>query len=281
MRKNAYPRRRKGVKDPNQMLQEFVYLNAVKSIVESNPTGLNTGQIAEKLPEHRQKIIDLLKAHPSRVPTHWSLENLPDAGKSRKTVRKYLKELLKFRNVKKVGIAYYPSEQISSDELIQAVDKLLASPDHQDWQLGQNLAIYRTYIHPKEYRNRIDDFFDSHIPRFANSLFFLDQILEDAIGSKQMSSRIFTEGKGINYELLRTGWERYFGSTKLFILAYAVSPPELLKFLETKDGSQLGKRILAERWSDILRGAVRKQKILESHERTREYRKRQSEEEKI
>jgi hypothetical protein len=258
------------------MLSEFVYLNAVKSIVESNPIGLNTKQIADQLPEARQRIIELIRAQPNiaTVQGQWSLANLPDAGRSRKTVRKYLRELLRSKMAKRVGILHYPTQPTSSDKLNRAIDKLLVGSEHQDWAFEPNVAIYRYYIDPREHRDQIDDFFDSHIPRFANSLFFLDQILEDAIGSGQMSSRVLSPTrKAIDLKLLRAGWERYFGSTKLFILAYAVSPPELLKIIKTKEGSQLAARILAERWSGILTGAKRKQRILETQRRTMEYRK--------
>lgn len=268
------PRRRPGVIDPNQMLLRYIYRNAVRRIVESNPSGLNIKQIAERLPEARTEIVNEIISRPPPVPVQWHIENLPQVGKSRKTVRKYLNELMKSTIVKKVGILYYPNKPTSSARFKDLIDTLLTSDNHQDWTFAPDVAIYRTYIDPREYRNRIDDFFNSHIPRFANSLYFLDQIVEDAIGSGQLSERVLIPTKkSINMQLLKEGWSRYFGATKLFILAYAVSPPELLKFLETEEGSKLAEEILADRWDDILRGAERKRRLLERTARTIQLRK--------
>jgi len=261
---NGYPKRKrkrkKGRSDPYQLWIHSLYHAAVRQVIEEHP-GLNVKQISALLPASREKILESLRGHRSLSKStrtrEIDLNRVPPAGigESRITVRKHLNQMLASGEIKKVRRVFYARKSVESTGLIRALNELLVKGTPQDWTfpVAQNVAVYRTIVDPPKTRDRFDDFFDAQIPKFAKSLFCLDQIIEHAIGSNKLSPEFYDRQKDeLDMKKLKKGWARYFGNTRLFVLAYAISPPKFLKFLRTDEGQSLAKRMLARNWESIV-----------------------------
>jgi len=86
-------------------------------------------------------------------------------------------------------------------------------------------------------------------------LFWLNDILRDAIANEHLSEKVFSQRRNgrahINMDLLEKGWKSYFGDTKLFTLTFAFSPPEVLEFLKSPVGRNLATKYLQNKWNKI------------------------------
>lgn len=274
-----YPVRARGIADPYQSWVESLNRDAVRNIIEKEP-GLNISQIAQKLPKMREALLAQEIDRESRLPAALKeslpkLERkLPKAGDSRKTARKHAYEMLIMGRVKKIGAGYYfvPLESRVSTELIQSVNNLLTRGKPFDWNfpLAHDVAIYRIVVDPPHYHDQFAGFLNSQIPGFTSSLFFLDAILEDAVGTGCMPTGFYDSRKNaIRLDQLRKGWDNYFRDTKLIVLAFAIEPRKLLQFVESPTGRELALEMLGTRWPTIEKGAKKKLELRASLEKIR------------
>ncbi len=261
-------KRRRGQVNGTQSLIYSIYHSAIRGILEEEPSGLNVSQIASRLPRMRDRILK----HPDIHLTSEQSEKLPkEATSDRKTVRKHLYEMLALTTVRCIDGLYYPvvreepwSKELRhglylplepplSKELVKLNDDTLDNVEPQNWSFPplENAAIFRTYVNPAKFRNRFDDFFGEHLQDFKTSLFFLDNILEHAIGNG-LSPQFYNPTTGrINMRKLREGWARYFEDTKVIVWTYTINPRELFHFIET-GGQDYLKARLAAKWDVIL-----------------------------
>jgi hypothetical protein len=271
MRRNVYPRRRRGLTDEYQRWLYSINSAAILCVIRTNP-GLNIRQIAERLAEARERIVAEEKERQAKLPqalekykVDLSKRKLPPTGDSRKTVRKHLYQMLSMGLVKRIGLRYYVQEKRESTELIRSVEHLLKSGIAFNWSysLALNVAIYRIAIDPDRNRHRFDDFVDSLAPMFTERLFFLDHIIQDAIGEGHVSHSFYKERThSISFNMLTDGLKKYFADTELCALTFAFSPPRLIEFLGSEIGQDLARRMLTERWDRISFEARKKQASL-------------------
>ena len=277
MATNGYTGKRKpGKADPYQLWVGWIYRQAIRRIVNQHE-GLNITEIAARLPKSREDVLQSIRslrnAESSYPLMNRSLPRL-GRGNARDTARKHLTEMLADGEVQKVGIKFYLRKPIESKKLTKSVGDLISKGPHRDWsfQTAQGAAIYRTIVDPHDKRHRLDGFLDGQVQRIAETVFYLDEILEQAIATGDLAEETYTPSTGtINMKLLRRGWRRYFGNTKLLALLFVFSPPKFLKFLGTPVGQDLAERMLSKYWDSILargrQGLSTKQK-LESHRKS-------------
>jgi hypothetical protein len=273
---NVYPRRRRGLTDEYQRWLYSINWAAILDVVRSNP-GLNIRQIAERLVETRERIFAEEKEQQAKLPQalekfkiDLSKRKLPKSRDSRKTVRKHLHKMLSMGLVTRIGLRHYTQEKRQSTELTQSVDDLLKTGTAFNWSypLAHNVAIYRIAIDPEKNRHRFDDFTNSLAPMFTETLFFLNYIVQDAIGSGYVSERGYNERTGsISFNILTDGLNKYFADTELCAITFAFSPPKLVEFLRTPIGQDLAKKLLASTWTEIMFEAKKKQAILQRSSR--------------
>jgi hypothetical protein len=229
--------------------------------------GLNVKQVAANLPDTLSRVRNSLKQEHAALPAGTRYDDLrqrlnrfpdPGPGQSRKTVRKHLKDLLSLGLVTKIGLGYYPTEPVRVSRLGESVGRSLSEGTYYDWifPAQADLALCRISVDPPQNLHRFDDLFNAQMQRLTRNLFFLDDMLVDGIGRGYFSTRVFQRGS-LNLDLLKEGWQSYFGDTKMLVLSAAVSPPDFLKFLTTPSGRDLANRTLDRQWSDIMDEAER------------------------
>ena len=134
---------------------------------------------------------------------------------------------------------------------------------------AHNVAFCRTII---DARDDLEDFFFYQRPKFSGTMFFLGELLVHAIGAGKMRPEVYDPTKqpyGINIRLLRRGWVRYFGKTRMFAVTYVVNPTKLLKYIATSEGRWRAEKYLSHRWDSIVlearEQAKKKQEIRKLH----------------
>jgi hypothetical protein len=264
----GYPVRARGITDPYQSWVESLNRDAVRNIIENEP-GLNLSEIAQRLPRMREALLAQEVEQESRLPAALKeslpkfKRRLPKPGDARKTARKHAYQMLSMGRVEKIRRGYYrlPPESRVPTKLTQSVNELLTHGTPSDWNfpIARDAAIYRIFVNPPRYHDHFAGLLSSLIPRFTHSIFFLDEILEDAIGSGYMSVGVYDHGKkSINLEQLRKGWNDYFEDTKLIVIAFAIDPPRLLEFVQSPIGRGLTTNMLANSWPSIEKSATKR-----------------------
>jgi hypothetical protein len=224
-------------------------------------SGLNLSEIAREFQNN-------LKQYLPDFSSEFKEKLLPvGQGDIRKTVRKHLVNLLSMGRIRWIDGYYCPREAPDDEvsrELIELVDGTISGdikPTNWRFPVADNAAIFRTYVNPPPLDPfRYDDFFGDQLRDFRDDLFFLDEILERAIGSGKLSPKFYNSTNGsLNIRMLRKGWASYFQDTKALVWMYAISPTYLRIFLETNFRRKYLKERLAANWDKIL---VRAQKRL-------------------
>ena len=255
---NGYTGKRKpGKADPYQLWLGWIYREAIRRIVKQH-VGLNITEIAGRLPESREELLQGVRSlHNAEANFPMINRSLPPLGKgkARDTARRHLTEMLAEGEVQRVGIRFYPKKPVKSDKLIESLSDIVSREPYIDWSFptSQGAAIYRTIVYPKDSRHQLRSFFDRQVQRNAETVFYLDEILEHAIGTGKLVEEAYTPTTGsINVQLFKKGWNRYFGNTKLLALLFVFSPQKFLKFLGTPVGRDLAERMLSRHWKSIL-----------------------------
>lgn len=179
----------------------------------------------------------------------------------RRTVRKHLVKLQRQGAVMNRG-ARYLLVGASSDELHSSVRKAFKeiSMTERNIPFVRNAAACYTIVDPDKSRHVFEDLFESRMNQFLESGFWLDEILAYGIRRGFLSSKVYSKEKKkpIDARLLKEGWQRCFGDTRLLVFACAVSPPELLRFLTSVRGNSWSTRFLSHKWDSIMREVARK-----------------------
>jgi hypothetical protein len=238
-------KRKRGQLNGTQRQIMSINASTILGIVREND-GLNISEISRLFPKKREEFL-----HSSDVTISPELQRkLPPVSKGdhRKTVRKHLNRMLVHGQVRLLAGRYYPREYSESKKLVELVNRTMSSVEPQNWSfpLAEDVAICRSYVAPARYRNRFDDFFAPQQWEFKNSLFFLGQLLEDALGKGHLSTEFYNPAdNSLNLRLLRDGWKVHFENTTLLISTFAISPSKLLELIQTADGQRWTKELLA------------------------------------
>lgn len=247
-----------------------IYHSAIRKILEQEPSGLNVSRIASTLPRTLEWTLKQLNLTPEQL----EKVHIP-AASDRKTVRKHLVDMLTLGQARLIDGLYYPippespeskkhrhalhlpPEPPLSEGLVRLADETMSNVEPQNWifQPLENAAICRTYVNradPKESRYKFDDFFGKHIQDFKDDLFFLDQILEHAIGSGCLSPKFYKPASGsLNMRILKDGWNCYFEDARVLAWTFVIDPREFLRFIET-NGRTYVEEMLAVKWEEIV-----------------------------
>jgi len=113
-----------------------------------------------------------------------------------------------------------------------------------------------TVTSPVKSRNLFIDLFQQQVNRFIDSGYWLDDILEYMLGYELVSSQVYSKENGINKKMLREGWERCFGNTRLLVLAHAISPPDFLHYIMSPHGITWATNVLSDKWDSIMSKAT-------------------------
>jgi hypothetical protein len=270
-------KRRRGQVNGIQRLKYTIYHSAIRKTLEQDPSGLNVSKIASTLPGTLEWALKQLNLTPEQ------LEKVPiPAASDRKTVRKHLVDMLTLGQARLIDGLYYPIPPESSEskklrhalhlppepplskDLIELANVTMSNVEPQNWVFPplENAVICRTYVNradPEESRYRFDDFFGKHIQDFKDDLFFLDQILEHAIGSGCLSPKFYKPASGsLNMRVLKDGWNCYFEDARALAWTFVINPREFLHFVET-NGRRYVEEMLAANWEEIVtRGRKRR-----------------------
>jgi hypothetical protein len=175
-------------------------------------------------------------------------------GLGRRIVRKHLWNLQARGKVAKVGAGYFLAGG-SSGELNELFRKAIRENYmvERNMTFARNVAGCYTVVDPDKRHHVFEDLFERKVHRFIESGFWLDEILAYAIRYGFIARRTRSKEKTINRKLLRQGWERCFGDTRLLVFAYAISPPDFLSFLLSPRGISWATRVLETKWESIMK----------------------------
>jgi len=243
--------RKSGKTDPYQEWVSATYHTLVRKVVESNNWGLNIIEITAKLgelltPEYRQRLEATVLEH------GWKM---PKGKPTRKIVGNHLNAMCgdPEKAVARVGGGYYIVDS-SSTQLNASVRKVLRKKNWFDWNISfaRNLAGCYTITDPAKSHHLFIDLFEQQVKRFHGSGYWLKDILAYMIRYNLISSEVYSKENGLDKKMLREGWERCFGNTRLLVLAYAVSPPDFLEYLMSRHGASWVTKVLEKRWDSIM-----------------------------
>jgi len=195
----------------------------IHKILELNP-GLNQRQISEK------------------------------TGLDRKTIRKHLGKMQDRSLAEKIGAGYFLAGG-SSDKLNSLVKKAFRENflGEHNILFVRNVAGCYTIVDPDKSHFLFQDLFESKVKRFKDDGLWLDEILVYAIRYGFVSRRVYSKKRRkIDRELLRRGWRRCFGNTRLLVFACAISPPDFLRYLSSPRGISWATRVLETKWNSIM-----------------------------
>jgi len=184
---------------------------------------------------------------------------MPKGKQTRKIVGKHVNAMWSdpSERVERIGGGYYIVDS-SSTELNKSVRKVLQKKRLVDWNISaaRNVAGCYTVTSPVKSRNLFIDLFQQQVNRFIDSGYWLDDILEYMLGYELVSSQVYSKENGINKKMLREGWERCFGNTRLLVLAHAISPPDFLHYIMSPHGITWATNVLSDKWDSIMSKAT-------------------------
>ena len=253
---NGYPKmgrgRKSGEPDPYQKWVFATYHALVRRVVESNNWGLNIVEITAKLgelltPEYRQR---LEASAPKRG---WKM---PKGKPTRKIVGDHLNAMCTDHrtNVAKIGGGYYIVDSSSSQLNASVREVLQQKKNLVDWNisLARNLAGCYTVTDPAKSHGLFFDLFQQRVNEFIERGYWLKDILAYMIRYDLISSEVYSKQNGLDRKMLREGWKRCFGNTRLLVLAYAVSPPDFLEYMMSPHGNSWATNFLDKKWDSIM-----------------------------
>jgi hypothetical protein len=181
----------------------------------------------------------------------------------RRIVRKHLNHIRERGEIDKIGAGYVLVPPISI-ELNDLTHKTLATNSCEDWNpiFPHNVAGAYVFSEPDKSHNLYRYLFDPIVETFFKDGFWIDNILAYAISWRRLRKNVVSKGlqPEMNVKLLKRGWRACFGDSKLFIVAFAFSPPHFLDYLTTPAGQKWLTRHLTSNWNSVL-GQVKKQRL--------------------
>ena len=277
--RNGYLAGRKGGRDACQEWVKNLYRTWIRQILVNNPAGLRHGEIVEKAVEVRtvwQEHNDLLRRVRRSASSQIQAriyrqikERNPPKGKgiSSKIVRKHLNEMIREKDVVKIGDRYVllqAPQPCVSDALNEKVTEVIGRKPHSSlnfilapaaagcYLLGQKEASQNSFY---------EDILESKARQFEENLFWLDNILESGIKLGYFSEDMFSvERNWLDAGQLRKGWKRCFNDSGLLVLAFAIQPTKFLEFLTGAVGKAFAANYLNERWQSIVTHANEEKK---------------------
>jgi len=249
--------RRSGIIDPYQKWVSATYHSLIRDLIKSNNYGLNVSQITTRLaelltPEYRQRLEAPVLKH------GWKM---PKGKPTRKKVGEHVNALWADpkESVARVGGGYYLIDS-SSTRLNASVRKFVRKKNLVEWNISpaRNLAGCYTVTDPAKSHYLFIDLFKQHVKRFIGSRYWLKDILAYMIRYNLISSEVYSKENGLDKKMLREGWERCFGNTRLLVLAYAMSPPDFLEYLMSPHGTSWATNVLDKKWDSIMNEVAKK-----------------------
>ena len=243
--------RREGIIDPYQEWVSTTYHSLIRDLIKSNNYGLNVSQITARLaelltPEYRQRLEAPVLKH------GWKM---PKGKPTLKTVAEHLNALWAYpkESVARVVGGYYFIDS-SSTRLNASVRKSVRKKNLVEWNISvaRNLAGCYTITDPAKSHYLFFELFQQQVKEFRESGYWLKDILEHMLRYKLVSSEVYSKENGLDKKMLREGWERCFGNTRLLVLAYAVSPPDFLEYLMSPHGTSWATHFLEKKWDSIM-----------------------------
>lgn len=249
------PQKRARPLNGHQLWLDQTYRDMVAYIVRNNPW-LNINQITERLIEIKPKWKEMTTKYRKQ-----NQGGFPGGKPTRKTVRKHIRQMLIAGEVLSVGGLFVsPSDYANKEasELNRSIRRILSKSPCEPWNFGYAGSAAGCYIfsQPAYSHQRFQDLLDLEIEQFKDSLFWLDEILRYAISIGKLSPRTYSNNE-MDMALLKEGWGKCFGETKLLVFAMALSPPKFLEFLTTNPGRALMTHRLKESWQGIVEKAER------------------------
>jgi hypothetical protein len=187
---------------------------------------------------------------------------MPKGKPTRKKVGEHLNALWADpkESVARVGGGYYLIDS-SSTRLNASVRKFVRKKNLVEWNISpaRNLAGCYTITDPAKSHYLFFDLFQQQVKEFIfESRYWLEDILEHMLRHKLVSSEVYSKENGLDKKMLREGWQRCFGNTRLLVLAYAVSPPDFLDYLMSPHGNSWATNFLEKKWDSIMNEAARR-----------------------
>jgi len=245
--------------DPYQRWVYATYHSLIRDLIKSNNYGLNISQITARLgelltPEYRQRLETPVLKH------GWKM---PKGKPTRKKVGEHVYALWADpkESVARVGGGYYFVDS-SSTRLNASVRQVLRKENWVDWNISpaRNLAGCYTATDPPTSHHLFIDLFKQQVKGFISGGYWLNDILAYMIRYKLISTEVYSKGNGIDKRLLREGWERCFGNTRLLLLAYAISPPDFLEYLMSRHGASWATNVLEKKWDSIMNEVAKRRR---------------------
>jgi hypothetical protein len=185
---------------------------------------------------------------------------LSKGATTRKTVRKHLKRMVRQgKTMKHIGL-YGPAASVSgpSYKLNALVRRTLSRALRSkkvlelNFRFANDVAACYLATRPSLPRNLEipTAVFELQAVRFARQMFWLEEIVSDALRRGHLSKEVCSGGK-IDPDLLRRGLKRSFADTKLLVLLFALDLRQLLAYLKTPAGEAMAKRLLEDKWKSI------------------------------
>jgi hypothetical protein len=251
--KNGYTKKRqRGFLDQHQIQVKHAYRNLIRYTIRHN-AGLNISQIAKKIIEVRSEWQKLAKEIPDNIKSE-VIKGEPQ----RKTITQHLDDMLNQGEIELVRNGYVATGMHlteSSKGINQSVVDLLSSKYliERNFTHAGNVGACYISSKPNGSHEKFYDLLNSQIQQFGDSIFWLDDIVKHAILKNHISPEFYSKKKNkLNMIRLIEGLSNYFGDNELFILAFAINPPNLLEFLRNPMGNSLASKYLQGRWSRIV-----------------------------
>ena len=180
---------------------------------------------------------------------------MPKGKPTRKTVAEHVNALWADpkESVARVVGGYYLIDS-SSNRLNASVRKFVRKKNLVEWNISpaRNLAGCYTITDPAKSHYLFFELFQQQVKEFIESGYWLEDILEHMLRYKLVSSEVYSKETGLDKKMLREGWERCFGNTRLLVLACATSPPDFLEYLMSRHGTSWATHFLEKKWDSIM-----------------------------
>lgn len=180
---------------------------------------------------------------------------LPEGGPTRKTVSLHLNALKASGQVVEIGGRFasaYDYVISESKPLAKSVKRLFKKAMFDQWSFipAAGAAGLFTLAEPDPHQLAVQDLKGLLQERFKDNLFWLGDILRDAILMRRMRPELYSKGV-VDFDALKDGWKRYFGNTQVYVLASAINPTEFLQYLVSHPGRVLLDQWLKNNWGRI------------------------------
>jgi hypothetical protein len=285
---------------------------ATLKILREHPKGASKKQVTDKFREAHNDIVkqqkelgekmlkEFRESNPSKpLPAAFRgvllFDRVPKPGKSpRITVSEHLEYLVKFHYASKIGRLYFVSEPVVSITLSEEANRLFSHDPYQDvgYLAAPDVSLFRSYVtrsnstntsdenKPQDYRftvpYKFDEFFNSQYRQFLQSLFHLDQMVEEAIAKGHMSEEVYDPARAsirrLNVDLLTKGLREYFADAKLLAWVCVLDPSKLLEYLQTEGGKEAAAWVISQRWSTIRDNGIERRLRMQRNDRIRDLR---------